>query len=198
MTTEQSVPEDTSPAEPSGRAEAVDLPSAVSIEGCTDESCSVADAVSYQHPSKGELVVVLYADYSESSSGDCMIAVLDPTGSTAQVLPVDYVSAWYQRDSDLTAVFHFMDPASDATGGLFFRSPDTDGVTADGLAPVSSAYFEMFDLSDVVEEVNPDYETDVGSDISWGSLDPNGNYTLEVGSRTGVWNGDTFEWDGES
>lgn len=176
-----------------GTSEFVDPPPAADIQGCTDSTCVASQAIRYEHESKGELTVVLYADFKDDEAGECRIAIQEVSGTTAQILPLEYVTAWHADDSSALAdIFHFQDPAHDATGGLFIHSPDTDGIFVDSLRPISSGYFELLDLSQVGESVNPGAADELESSIDWGELDENGNYTIVVGGVVGYWNGSEY------
>lgn len=176
-----------------GSSELIDPPPVTAIEGCDDSTCTIAQAAKYQHESKGEVTVALYADFSQSEDGDCKIAVLDTAGDTAQVLPLEYVTAWRMRDDGLSDIFHFMDPPTDATGNLFMRIPDHDGFTASGLEPASTGYFELFDLSYITDDFSEVFDTEPMVGVEWGEIDGSGNYTLEVAGQPAEWNGKRYE-----
>lgn len=172
-----------------GQARPVDPPAASAIEGCTEDSCELADAVEYQHESKGLLTVVLYVDGRESvdPSEKCRIAVL-ADDQTVQIVPILWGNTFDLTGAELTNAFHFLSPAADATKRLFIKSPVLDGGTADGLIPMANGYFQPLDISEL-----PDADDlDEDSDVRWGPLDDQGYYTLKVNSQTARWNGKAY------
>lgn len=187
-------PPSSEPGEPikaqPGEAEKTELPAADGIEGCEASSCSVSDAVTYEHLYQGPVTVVLFADYSEDSLGACRVAVLDSDGNTAQIFPLQDVTAWSKRDSELAEIFYFLDPPTDATQNVFFHMPDGDGWMASGLVPSSAGYFELFDLGYIADDFSEQFDSEPMVALDWGDLDAHGNYQLEI-------DGVVTEWDGK-
>ncbi|WP_309131211.1 hypothetical protein [Brevibacterium sp.] len=181
------------PAAPKpGSAEKTENPPAESIDGCDSSTCSVADAVKYEHPTQGPVTVALFADFTETEAGDCKIAVFDGGDRTVQLLPFEYLTAWNMRDEALAEIFYFMEPPVDSTSNIFLRIPDHDGFVASGLRPVSTGYFELFDLSYVPEDFSEVFNSEPMVGVEWGEIDNDGNYTLEIAGEVAVWNGKKY------
>lgn len=175
-----------------GTAEPADNPAASSIEGCDESTCSVSDAVTYEHLSQGPVTVVLFADFSKEAYGVCKVAVLRSDGGTAQILPLEFTSAWYMTGSELTNILYFLDPAADGTTNIFFRMPGMDGWTASGLRPVSTALFELVDLDYIAEDFSEIFDSQPMTALGWGELDENGNYELEIEDTVARWDGQKY------
>jgi hypothetical protein len=175
-----------------GVAEAIAPPSAEVIEGCDASTCSVSDAVVYEHLYRGSATVLLFADYSEDSVGVCKVAILDHEGATAQILPFQGVGAWSMRDQELKEIYYFLSPPTDSTGNVFIRVPSGDGLSASGLSPASTGYFELFDLSYVFEEFGDQFNAEPMVGVSWGDLDRNGNYRLMIEDAPAEWDGKRY------
>ncbi|MDN5818496.1 MAG: hypothetical protein L0H42_09255 [Yaniella sp.] len=175
-----------------GTAESAELPSAEAIEGCDNSTCSVSDAVTYEHLYQGSVTVVLFADFSKEEYGVCKVAVLSSDGGTAQILPLDFATAYSMAGSDLTNIFYFLDPATDATTNIFFRMPGMDGWSASGLRPVSTGNFELFDLDYVAADFSDIFNSRPMTSLSWGELDENGNYELEIEGTFAQWDGQKY------
>lgn len=188
--------EDPKGAEPSGpqpgTAESTEPPSAEAIDGCDDSICSVSDAVTYEHLYRGSVTVVLFADFSKEEYGECKVAVLGSDGDTAQIFPLDFTSAWSMTEGELTNIFYFLNPATDATKSVFFRIPGMDGWSASGLRPVSTGNFELFDLSYVSEDFSEIFNSRPMTSLAWGELDENGNYELEIEDAVARWDGQKY------
>jgi hypothetical protein len=175
-----------------GTAEPATLPSAEEIEGCDESTCSVSDAVTYEHLHQGTVIVVLFADYSKEEYGECKVAVQGSDGSTVQVLPIAFTSAFSMTGSELTNIYHFLDPATDATKNIFFRMPGMDGWSASGLRPASAGYFELFDLGYVAEDFSDIFDSQPMTSLEWGELDAEGNYQLMIEDTVAEWDGKKY------
>jgi hypothetical protein len=176
-----------------GTAEPAELPPAEAIEGCDESTCSVSDAVTYEHLYRGSVTIVLFADFSELEFGECNVVILSADGATtAQILPLEYVNAWAMTGNDLTNIFYFLDPATDATKNIFFNMPGSDGWSAAGLRPVSTGYFELVDLGYIAEDFSEIFDSQPMTGLSWGELDENGNYELEIEDAVARWDGQKY------
>ncbi|UVI36350.1 hypothetical protein [Brevibacterium spongiae] len=175
-----------------GTAEPAENPSAEAIEGCDESTCSVSDAVTYEHLYQGPVTVVLFADFSKEAYGVCKVAVLSSDGGTAQIFPLEYTSAWSMTGGDLTDILYFLDPATDATKNIFFRMPGMDGWSASGLRPVSTGLFELVDLDYIGDDFSDIFNSQPMTSLSWGELDENGNYELEIENATARWDGQKY------
>lgn len=175
-----------------GTAESTELPTAEVIEGCDESTCSVSDAVTYEHLYQGAVTVVLFADFSKEEYGECKVAVLSSDGGTAQIFRLEFANAWSMTGSDLTNIFYFLDPATDATTNIFFRMPGMDGWSASGLRPVSTGLFELFDLDYVAEDFSDIFNSQPMTSLDWGELDTNGNYELEIEGNVAQWDGQKY------
>lgn len=175
-----------------GTAKPTELPSAELIDGCDESTCSVSDAVTFEHLYQGAVTVVLFADFSKHEYGECKVAVLSVDGETAQVLPLEWTTVYSMTGGDLTNIFYFLDPATDATKNIFFRMPGTDGWSASGLRPLSTGYFELFDLGYIVEDFSEIFDSQPMTDLAWGELDANGNYELKIEEAVARWDGQKY------
>lgn len=175
-----------------GTSEPADNPAASAIEGCDESTCSVSDAVTYEHLYQGPVTVVLYADFSELDYGECNIAILSADGATSQILPLDLAQAWSLTGSELTNIFYFLDPATDATKNIFFNMPGFEGWSASGLRPVSTGNFELFDLGYIGEDFSDIFNSRPMTSLSWGELDENGNYELKIEDAVARWDGQKY------
>jgi hypothetical protein len=158
--------------------------------GCEfQQNCRIYDAAQVQHPEQGALTLVLIdVDGNPASTltfGHLYMVgrdgkVMNPDGSIAGAeseASAPFDTSAYDPDS-LHSAFHFMDPITDRSGGVFFEAPGVDGLLAMSLAIDPGGYFDYsYDLIDYdAAEAHPNYDAMSYGQEMWDGIDSNGYY----------------------
>lgn len=161
--------------------------------GCEfHQNCRIYDAAQVQHPTKGALTLVLIDVGGDSMSSlsfghlymvDTRGKVMNADGSIAGADEGDgaYDTSGYTPDA-LRKVFHFMDPVTDRSGGIFFVTPSVEGQLPSLLETDPNGYFVgNTDPVDYASLTGPHVDEVLAyGERKWEEIDVNGYFTLKI------------------
>lgn len=166
--------------------------------GCEFQAnCKIYDAAQVQHPKQGPLTLVLLDVDGDAAPGfafgrlyivDSSGKVMNPDGTIAGTGadPSDggFDTSGYDK-AGLREMFHFMDPITDRSGGVFFEVPGGEGRLPMNLAIDSDGYFvERTDLVDYDALSFPEADDTLAfGERRWDGIDDNGYYKLTIAGQ---------------